>query len=98
MTKKRLPDVCDLCGKDIESEKQYVSEWFEGRSTFGDERSRAKNKVDCCHKCFLAICEHGYAPEWIHEIKNVNFISGSKKANDKFFIPKPDPSTQEKLT
>ena len=97
MTRQKLPDLCNFCGDEIKEGKQYVSEWFEGKSTFSDPRVRAKNKMDSCHKCFLQICERGYAPEWIHEMKNENFKSGSKKASEKYFIPVPDPTTQEKL-
>ena len=90
MTRQKLPDICNFCGKSIESEKQYVSEWFEGRSTFGNERTRAKSHMDCCHKCFTEICSNGYKPNFIAEIKNPNYVAGSKEASKKYFIPKPE--------
>lgn len=92
-----MPDTCDICGKEIDSEKQYCMQVFEGRSTFSNERSRAKNIIDCCHKCFLGICENGYKPNFIQEIKNENWVSGSKKADEKYFIPVPEVKTHSKV-
>ena len=72
MTRQKLPDVCDLCGKDIENQSQYLFEVYEGKSSFGQERSHGRN-MDCCHKCFLQVCAQGYKPEWKHEYKNPNY-------------------------
>ena len=84
--KQRLPDVCDFCGKEIKSELQYASEWFQGKSTFGENRIRAKIKADCCHPCFVEICKTGYKPTWIKEHRNPQYVAGSKKAAEKYFV------------
>ena len=83
MTRQKLPDVCNFCGKDIDSEMQYVSEWFQGRSSFGEKRVRLKEKLDACHKCFLEICENGLKPTWIKEQKNPQYVKGSTVAEEK---------------
>ena len=99
MTRQKLPDNCDFCGKEIQIESnQYVLELFQGRSTFGNQRIRAKNKCDMCHKCFLDMAKIGYKPDFIKEQKNPQWVSGSKLASEKYFIAVEDPPTQEVLT
>ena len=97
MTRPTLPDICDICGKEIDSEQQYCAELFQGRTTFSDDRVRAKKRLDICHPCFMKICENGYKPNWLAEIKNVNYKPGSKLASEKFFTPKPEPELQTKI-
>ncbi len=102
MTRQKLPDICNICGKNIESEKQYCMEAFEGRSTWFNakqERTKAKNKIDVCHPCWLSICKTNYKPDFIVEIKNPNYVAGSKDLNKKYTIVKPEPDTpkQEEL-
>ena len=78
MTKQRLPDICNFCAKEINSETQYISEWFQGKSTFSDPRIRLKEKLDCCHNCFLEmlkVCK--LKPTWVKEMKNPQYVKGS---------------------
>ena len=91
MTKQKLPDICNFCGKEIKSQMQYISEWFQGRSSFSDPRTRLKEKLDCCHECFLNICKTGLEPSWVKEQKNPQWISGSKKVDERYFIEVQDP-------
>ena len=98
MTKPKVPYTCDFCAKEISSEKQYVLEAFEGKSSFSDPRIRAKSKLDCCHKCFLNICENGLKPTWIKEQKNPNYVAGSKKGSGKeYYILVQEPNPQQKI-
>lgn len=95
MTKQKLPDICNFCGKEIDSQMQYVSEWFQGRSSFSDPRTRLKEKLDCCQKCFIEMCKIGkLEPTWIKEQKNPQWIAGSKKAEERYFIQVQDPELQ----
>lgn len=87
MTKQRLPDICNFCKKEIDSEMQYASEWFQGKTTFSDPRIRLKQKLDCCQKCFLDICKNSDEKMiWVKEMKNPQWVAGSKKADEKYFI------------
>ena len=97
MTRQKLPDKCDLCGKEIASEMQYVMEAYQGKNTFGDLRIRAKSKLDVCHPCWLEICKNGYKPNFIKELKNPQYKAGSKLAEEKYYIPYPESDTQEKI-
>ncbi len=75
-------------------------EAFEGRSTWFNskgERTKAKNKIDVCHSCWLSICKTNYKPDFIVEVKNPNYVAGSKDLNEKYTIVKPEPHNQEKL-
>ena len=97
MTRQKLPDKCDLCGKEISSEMQYVMEAFQGKNTFGDIRVRAKTRLDVCHPCWLEICKNGYQPNFIKELKNPQYRAGSKLAAEKYYIPYPEIDPQEKI-
>ncbi len=98
MTKQKLPDTCDFCGKSIDSEMQYASEWFQGKTTFSDPRIRLKERLDCCHKCFLEVCTNGLKPTWIKEQKNPNYVAGSKKGSGKeYYILVQEPNPQQKI-
>ena len=92
MTRQKLPDKCDLCGKEITSEMQYCSEWYQGRSTFQSPRTRLKELLDCCHPCFIEICKNELKPTWIKENKNPQYVAGSKEASKKYWIPVVEPS------
>lgn len=95
--KQKLPDKCDMCGKEITSETQYTSQWFQGKSTFSSPRIRAKKTMDTCHPCFLEICKIGYKPEWIKEIKNPQYKKGSTVPEEKPYyieVIEPDPQTK----
>ena len=95
MTRKRNPDTCDFCGNDIDSEMQYCLEVYQGRSTFSQGEQTKGMNMDCCHKCFLEICSHGYKPEWKTTIKNPNWVAGAKKGSGhEYRIPKPESTTQ----
>ncbi len=99
MTRQKLPDNCDFCGKEISSAMQYTSEWFQGRGTFSDPRTRLKEKLDCCHSCFLEVCKNGLKPTWIKEHKNPNHIAGAKKGSGhEYFIAVIEPDLQQKIS
>ncbi len=91
MTRQKHPDKCDFCNLDIEVGKvQYSLEikMNDGTTSF-NEQVRAKNRLDMCNPCYIErIAKGGYQPDWIREIKNENYKAGSKKANEKYFIPK----------
>lgn len=89
MTRQTLPDICDICGKEISSESQYVFEPYQGKKTFGDEITKGKI-IDCCHKCFMAIAKNGYKPEWKTLKKNPNYVAGSKKSDEKYWLQEDD--------
>ena len=92
MTRQVLPDVCDICGKEINSEMQYSFDVFQGKTTFGDEIVQGK-KMDCCQPCFIKIAKNGYKPNWIYKTKNQNYVAGSKKSDEKYWVIK----TQEEV-
>ena len=100
--KPHQPDICDLDGKPITSEKQYTFEVYEGRTAWFDSkgvRSKAKIKIDCCHACFMNICKNGYTPKFVKEQKNANYVKGSDKPEEKysFILEEPDPQEQLKV-
>ena len=97
MTRQKLPDKCDLCGKEISSETQYVMEAYQGKNTFGDIRIRAKSKLDVCHPCWLEICKNGYMPNFVKELKNPQYKAGSKLAAEKYYIPYPEIEPQSTI-
>ena len=100
MTRQKLPDLCNFCAKEINTEQQYTLEAFDGRSTWFNtkgERTKAKSKLDMCHACFLEVCKNGFKPNWVTEIKNPNYVAGSKEADKKYSIEKPQPVVQEKI-
>ncbi len=82
MTRTPNPINCDLCSKVIDGQ-QYVMECFQGKSTFTSPRTRAKKIIDCCHPCFLKVCENGYKPDWIDEIRNPSHVAGAKRGSGK---------------
>ncbi len=86
MTRQSLPDLCNFCGQEIKTEMQYTSEWFQGKSSFSDPRVRLKERLDCCQVCFLNVCKHNFKPTWIKEARNPNWVQGSKKPEEKYYI------------
>ena len=91
MTRQKMPDKCDFCGLEIEiGTNQYILELMknDGTTSFND-RIRAQNKIDMCSSCYIErLSKSGYEPKWIREIKNDNWKSGSKKSDERYFIPK----------
>ena len=79
-----------------------MMEPYEGKSSFGETRIRAKNRIDCCHNCWIEICSKGYAPNFVEEYKNPKWVRGSKIAGERYYEPVPDNQSrsiaQEKLT
>ena len=97
MGRQSLPDICDTCGKEIpKDQKQYIAELFEGKSSFTDKRSRAQTKLYICHTCFLNFCKNGYEPNFISEMRNPQWVQGSKLAAEKYYVvvPEIDPQTK----
>ena len=86
MTKPNIPYTCDLHGGEINTEKQYLFEVYEGKSSFGKERVKGSN-MDICHKCFMDICKQGYVPNWKYSIKNPLWVKGGKEA---YWLDKPE--------
>lgn len=80
-----IPDICDVCAKEIKSEMQYCFEVFQGRTTFGDEVIQGA-RMDCCQPCFIKIAKNGYKPNWTYKTKNPNYVAGSKEADKKYWI------------
>ncbi len=83
------PDTCDICGKSIDSEKQYLFEVYDG-TPWSKTQVKGAN-MDCCHKCFMQICQQGYKPKWITTIKNPLYVKGGTQP---YRIPKPEIATQ----
>ncbi len=92
MTKHKQPIDCDLCGKEITSEKKYSFQvtnidWSAGTKEQG-------SSMDCCHKCFLNCCSNGYVPKWKYYTKDPQ----STKENDiPYWKPLATVEPQEKL-
>ena len=91
MTRQKHPDRCDFCSIDIElGSNQYLLEikLNDGTTSF-NEQVRGQNRIDMCSACFIErLGKSGYEPNWIREVKNENYKAGSKKADEKYFIPK----------
>ncbi len=91
MTRQKHPDKCDFCSIDIElGSNQYLLEikLNDGTTSF-NEQVRGQNRIDMCSSCFIErLGKSGYEPNWVREIKNENYKAGSKKENEKYFIPK----------
>ena len=72
MTSKITPRICDLCGKDILSEKSYRFQISE-RTKKGDYNEatmvQCDHDADCCHPCFLEICKNGFEAKWLQLVK-----------------------------
>ena len=98
MTRQKLPDICNFCGKDIESEMQYCMEIIQGRSILPQIRTKAKTLADMCHPCFMEIAKNGFKPNWLKEQRNAQYKAGSKLAAEKYYIPVAEPNVQEKIT
>ncbi len=97
MTRQKLPDICNFCGKSITSETQYVLELTQGRSTMPQIRIRANSYLDMCHPCFMEVAKNGYEPQFIKEQRNPQYRPGSKLASEKYYIPIDDSPKQEVL-
>ena len=87
MTKKISPSICDFCGDEIHpDETSYTHEIEQKRDWKSNKRAKGKN-ADQCHRCFIKMCDLGYKPEWKHEYLNPNWVAGSKKAEEKYWLP-----------
>ena len=98
--KQKLPDICDICAKDIDTEMQYTFEVYQGKSAWFNAqgiRIKAKQRIDCCHPCWLTICKNGYKPNFIKEQKNPNYVKGSDKEDEKYSFIIEQPDTQKPL-
>jgi len=64
MTKPKPPmPTCDLCGKEATGETTYAFKIYQQNENWNLSVS-ADNYADCCHVCFLNLCQNGYIPEW----------------------------------
>ena len=101
MTSKIVPRTCDLCGKDVTSEKKYRAQINE-RTSKGDYSEativKCKNDADMCHGCFLEICKNGYEPKWVKIVKNDEGRSPSWLPIEERDEQRRAAMTQEKLT
>ena len=87
MTRTPSPVKCDFCGLPIKPEEtSYSHEIEQKRDWKSQKRAKGKN-ADQCHECFIAMCENGYKPDWKHEYLNPNWVAGSKKAEEKYWLP-----------
>jgi len=69
MTRPRIPNICDFCGKDIQSEQEY-SVQINQKKTGKGKFVTCANKADMCQDCFLFICKNGFKPDWKTLIKD----------------------------
>ena len=61
MTKNKIPDTCDLCSKQITSEKQYSLQMTVKTTTRTKGRFiKLSKNADCCQKCYLNMRANGY--------------------------------------
>ena len=95
MTRQKKPDLCDLCGKEIASETQYMFRVSE-KHPWGSALVTEGANMDVCHPCFLEICKQGYKPKWKYLQKNPAWIKGGKEpwTVERDMQPKPE---QEKI-
>ena len=71
MTKPKIANVCDFCGKDISTEMEYSLQINQkGKKGAKGKFVKADNKMDMCHVCFLECCKMGYKPDWTTLSKN----------------------------
>ena len=69
MTRVKTPNICDFCGKPVESEQEYSVQINQKRTGKGKFVTCA-NKADMCQSCFLLVCTNGFAPDWKTLMKN----------------------------
>ncbi len=101
MTRTPNPATCDFCMSKINPDDQsYSIEVEVKREWKSNKRAKGKN-ADMCHACFIKMGECGYKPEWKHEYLNPNYVAGSKKAEEKYWLPlnvgTTEATTQEKI-
>ena len=75
MTRQKKPDLCDICGKEITSETQYVFKVSQ-KHPWGSALITEAQSIDCCHPCFTDICKQGYKPNWKYLQKNPAWVKG----------------------
>ena len=72
MTRPKIQNICDFCGKEIAIDAQEYSVQFSqkgaGEGLFVKEKG--KKKADMCHACLLEVGKTGYKFDWVTLKKN----------------------------
>ena len=70
MTRPKIQNICDFCGKEIAIDSQEYTVQFSQKGAGKGRFVKDQNKADMCHKCFLNICQNGFVPKWVKKIKD----------------------------
>ena len=70
MTRPKILNICDFCGKEIAIDAQEYTAQFSQKGAGKGKFVKASNKADICHPCFLEVCKTGYKPDWVTLRKN----------------------------
>ena len=63
MTRPKIQNICDFCGKEIAIDAQEYSVEF-GQKNVGRGKFVKAKGADMCHPCFLEVCKTGFKPVW----------------------------------
>tara|TARA_R100001143_G_C3273533_1_gene93320 strand:- start:286 stop:540 length:255 start_codon:yes stop_codon:yes gene_type:complete len=76
MTRPKIQNICDFCGKEIAIDSQEYSVEFgqKGISQVPARKFVKAKGADMCHPCFLNVCKNGYKPIW--KTRKLNDESG----------------------
>jgi len=64
MTRPKIQNICDFCGKDIAIDAQEYTAEFSQKGAGRGKFVKATPKADVCHPCFLEVCKTGFKPVW----------------------------------
>ena len=64
MTRPKIQNICDFCGKEIAIDAQEYTAEFSQKGAGRGKFVKATPKADVCHPCFLEVCKTGFKPVW----------------------------------
>lgn len=70
MTRPKIQNICDFCGKEIAIDSQEYTVQFSQKGAGKGRFVKDQNKADMCHACLLEVGKTGYKFEWITLKKN----------------------------
>ena len=70
MTRPKIQNICDFCGKEIAIDSQEYTVQFSQKGAGKGRFVKDENRADMCHPCLLEVGKNGYKFKWVTLKKN----------------------------
>jgi len=85
MTRPKINNVCDFCGKEIASGNEYSVQFYQKGTGKGLFVKSEKPFADMCHACLLEVGKNGYKFQWETLKKNDSTGKWERMEDERIF-------------